>query len=93
MSESAKVYVIQELVFNEASGALYSNGAVVLGDKKKAFDKFKEYVDFYKQKSEYYEKVIDVEEFVEFSGSGDIETVKIKISKLEPIDGIADFSI
>ena len=92
-NKSEKVYIIQELVFNEASGALYSNGTVVLGDKEKAFNRFKKCVAFYGKQSEYYEKIIDTEEFVELSGGGDIETVKIKISELEPVDGMANFSI
>jgi len=93
MSKSEKIYVIQELVFNEASGALYSNGTIVMGSKEKAFNRFKECVAFYGKQNEYYEKVIEAEGFVEFSGGGDVETVKIKISELDIADGMANFSI
>jgi len=93
MSKSEKIYVIQELVFNEASGALYSNGTVVLGDKEKAFNKFKEYIEFYEKQSDYYEKKINSEEAVVFYGGGKVELVEIRVSELEVTDGMANFSI
>jgi len=87
-----KVYIIQELVSNEASGAMFSNGTVVLNNKEKAKEIFSSYIDFYRNKPDYYNEVFVKDDAAKFTGGG-VEYVMIKFTENDTTCDIVEFSI